>query len=167
MTPSSRVVLRGIRLPFELVCHRHRWTCYYSNSSEFGGKEGLSLWHTSCPLKRPTERWLCRPYFLAFPLMPVREEEVEGGLEPSPEREPPNLQSIPIIRGTVYFLPDTQSNQRINGVNISLLLRHLSNGVEISPLIIALFFHYSKKMLHKNKAKFSRHLSDWCKYLFA
>lgn len=92
--------------------------------------------------------------------MPVREEEVEGGLEPSPEREPQNLQSIPIIRGTVYFLPDTQSNQRINGVNISLLLRHLSNGVEISPLIIALFFHYSKKMLHKNKAKFSRHLSD-------
>lgn len=57
---------------------RHRWACYYSNSSEFAGKEGLSLWHTSCPLKRPTERWLCGPYFQAPALMPERERRWRG-----------------------------------------------------------------------------------------
>lgn len=169
MTPSSRVVLRGIRLPFELVCRRHRWTCYYSNLSEFGGKEGLSLWHTSCPLKRPTERWLCRPYFLAFPLMPVREEEVEGGFRAISRTWTPKPPINPHYQGYSLFLPDTQSNQRINGVNISLLLRHLSDGVEIRLLIIVPFFHYGKKCFIRTKLNSldKKELSDWCKYLFA
>lgn len=49
----------------------HGWCCYYSSLPEFSGKEGLALWHTSCPLKRPTERWLFRPSFQTPAFMAV------------------------------------------------------------------------------------------------
>lgn len=167
MTPSSRVVLRGIRLPFELVCHRHRWTCYYSNSSEFGGKEGLSLWHTSCPLKRPTERWLCRPYFLAFPLMPVREEEVEGGFRAISRTWTPKPPINPHYQGySLFFAWHTIKSEN----KWSKYFASIEAFVKWSwnqSLDYCSVFPLWQKMLHKNKAKFSRHLSDWCKHLFA
>lgn len=52
----------------------HRWDCYYSSLPEFSGKEGMSLWHTSCPLKRPTERRLSRPSFQITALMAAWKE---------------------------------------------------------------------------------------------
>lgn len=52
----------------------HRWGCYYSSLLEFSGKEGLALWHTSCPLKSPTERWLSRPSFQTPALMAAWKE---------------------------------------------------------------------------------------------
>lgn len=56
----------------------HRWCCYYSSLLEFSGKEGLALWHTSCPLKSPTERGLSRPSFQTPALM-VAWKETSGG----------------------------------------------------------------------------------------
>lgn len=59
----------------------HRWGCYYSSLLEFSGKEGLALWHTSCPLKSPTERCLSRPSFQTPALM-VAWKETSGGFKP-------------------------------------------------------------------------------------
>ncbi|CAL8382630.1 unnamed protein product [Arctogadus glacialis] len=65
---SSHVALAGIGLPFEPPCHRHAdELVIIAARLTTLGKKGLSLRHTSCPLKRPTERWLRGPRLRSLP----------------------------------------------------------------------------------------------------
>lgn len=71
---SSRRTQRNQALFWTSLPQTHRWDCYYSSLPEFSGKEGMSLWHTSCPLKTPTERRLSRPSFQITALMAAWKE---------------------------------------------------------------------------------------------
>lgn len=73
---------RNQALLWTSVPQTHRWGCYYSSLLEFSGKEGLALWHTSCPLKSLIERWLSRPSFQTPALMAAWKETL-GGLRQS------------------------------------------------------------------------------------
>lgn len=154
LTLSSHVIPRGIRLPFELVCHRHTDdACYYSNSHEFAGKEGLSLWHTSCPLKRPTERWLCGPYFQSLPLMPVR-EEVARVWSLSTIYKLSKITSIPIISFEIVLW----SKHFIKSLDEMKPIQCLCH---FSDLCAVLMFAYDRQLNPIHNWLSGRELSPW------
>lgn len=91
---SSRCTQRNQALLWTSLSQTHRWGCYYSSLLEFSGKEGLALWHTSCPLKSPTERSLSRPF--QTPALTAAWKGTSGVLSQSSISwtSPPCLQSV-------------------------------------------------------------------------
>lgn len=140
LTLSSHVVPRGIRRPFELVCHRHTdELVIIATRLNLLGKK-------ACPSDTLPVLWRGQrrdgfagliSELLLWCLWEKRWQGFKARVQ-SHGLEPPNLQSIAIIVGYSYFSL-TLSNQRMNELNIWLLLRYLSTPGEICFQVCIVF----------------------------
>lgn len=141
----------------------HRWACYYSNSPEFAGKEGLSLWHTSCPLKRPTERWLCGALFPSF-AFDACERGGGGGLKPEfhlMDVNPQTSNQPPLLWDAVILARHIIKSENKLSKYLALIEAFVKSSGDLSSDSCC----DSSFMVRGTKAKFFRHLPDWCRYL--
>lgn len=168
LTLSSHVVPRGIRLPFELACHRDTdELVIIATRLNLLGKKACPS-DTLPVLWRGQRRDGFAGLISRLQLWCLRGRGGGGGLKPMCNlMELAPAPKLPIKchnRGIqLFFAGHLIKSEDKNGLNIWLLLGYLSAPVGICLLSFLLLWR--KKKLHRTKAEFFRHLPDWCTYL--